>query len=170
MNRKLLLLVPLFYLTSCGHTYYVVRHAEKAQPSTSVTMSTPNNPPLSEEGKARALALSERLKSKKIRYIFSTNTIRTLTTAEPLSKRINITPVIYGSVPDNAFISKLRSLQSNALVVGHSNTIDDIVNELCNDVKVNGDLRDEEYDHLYVIKYTGKKIRFHALTYGKPAQ
>ncbi len=39
--------------------------------------------PLSDKGKERAEALKEVLKNKKIAYVFSTNTIRTKSTAQP---------------------------------------------------------------------------------------
>jgi hypothetical protein len=56
----------------------------------------------------------------------------------------------YGPKPDSAFISQLRSLKKNTLIVGHSNTVDDIVNMLCNEQKLT-DLQDAEYDNLFIV-------------------
>ena len=73
-------LVPVLVLTSCTRTYYIVRHAEKVVVNGNSSMMS-NDPPLTEAGKERAEALKELLKTKKIGYIFSTNTIRTRSTA-----------------------------------------------------------------------------------------
>ena len=91
MKLTVTILIASLLLTACSHTYYVVRHAEKANPSPGNTMSSPNNPPLSDAGQQRAVALKETLKDSKIKYIFSTNTIRTTTTAEPLAKALGLT-------------------------------------------------------------------------------
>ena len=71
----------------------------------------------------------EILKTKKIGYIFSTNTIRTRSTAEPVRAYFNLATEAYPPVPDSAFIARLKSLKKNTLIVGHSNTVDDIVNK-----------------------------------------
>ena len=142
--------------TSCSHTYYIVRHAEKAAPD--ATMSS--DPPLTERGKERAEALKEMLKSKKIAYVFSTNTIRTRSTAQPAADYFHIKIEGYGPKPDSAFIALLKAKRKDVLVVGHSNTVDDIVNMLCNEKKIPADLDDSEYSHLFIVKYKGRKIFF----------
>jgi phosphohistidine phosphatase SixA len=152
-------------LTSCGQTFYVVRHAEKEVINNSGTMMS-NDPPLSGAGKQRAESLKEILKGKKIGYIFSTNTIRTRSTAEPLRAFINLTTETYQPIPDQAFISRLLSLKKNVLIVGHSNTVDDVVNKLCRSVKIPADLPDTAYDNLFVISKKGKKLIFENRKYG----
>jgi broad specificity phosphatase PhoE len=129
-------------------------------------MSSPNNPPLSAQGEQRAQALKETLKDSKVEYIFSTNTIRTMTTAEPLSKLRGLTIENYGPMPDSAFIQKLKGLKKNVVIVGHSNTVDDIVNGLTGKKTVPGDLQDSEYSNLFVVTYKGKKVTFERRTYG----
>jgi len=128
-------------------------------------MASPNDPPLSEKGKERAEALKDELKHKHIRYIFSTNTTRTLSTAAPLSRVIGVKPVLYDPTPDSTFINSLQALKKNVLIVGHSNTVDDIVNGLCKAIKVTGDLPDNEYDNLFIVTYKGKKIKYRRRTY-----
>jgi phosphohistidine phosphatase SixA len=152
MQKFLLAIVFSFFLTSCSHTYYVVRHAEKAEPSSGTTMNTPDDPLLSEAGIKRAEALREKLQGENIRNIFSTNTKRTRLTAEPLSKHVGVAIQTYGPRPDSLFISKLKSLKSNTLIVGHSNTVDEIVNGLTKQKNLS-DLADSEYDNLFVVKY-----------------
>lgn len=165
--KSILSLFLISLLASCTHTYYVVRHAEKATPSEGPAMSTPNDPPLSATGLQRAKALKNVLSDKSIRYIYSTNTIRTRSTAQPLSDLLNLTIQTYGPRPDSAFIQQLKLLKKNTLIVGHSNTIDDIANMLAGENKVEGDLPESVYDQLFIIRYKnrGKKIEFTRVSY-----
>ncbi len=166
MKYRLSALVLSLILVSCSQTYYVVRHAEKEAPQGTETMMN-NNPPLSETGKLRAEALKEVLKTKKIGYVFSTNTLRTLSTAEPVKNYFNLTTEIYEPAPNESFISHLLSVKKNALIVGHSNTVDDIVNKLCGSVKIPADLPDTAYDNLFVIRKKGKKMIFENKKFGE---
>ncbi len=163
--KYLLIVFLLISLTSCGQTIYIVRHAEKGTP-----MGNSSDVPLSPEGEARAQALKEVLKSEKIEVIYSTNTIRTKTTAKPTADHFGITTETYGPRPDSAFINMLKSSKKNILVVGHSNTIDDIVNMLTGESVVPGDLKDSEYDNLYIIKRKGEKFVFKGEKYGASSQ
>lgn len=146
-------------LTASSQTYYIVRHAEKAVVDGNPNM-TANDPPLTEAGVARAMALKALLKDEKIGYIFSTNTLRTRSTAEPLSRHIDVPVEIYNPRPDASFIQKLRSLDKNVLIVGHSNTIDDIVNMLCNEQKVAADVDEKIYDNLFIVTIDQGKVSF----------
>lgn len=161
-----LLLISLL-LTSCSHTYYIVRHAEKAVPSAGSTMNTPDDPPLSEDGSARAQALKTVLMDKGVKNIFSTNTKRTRSTAQPLSDQTGVAIQTYGPRPDSTFIKRLKGLKANTLIVGHSNTVDDIVNGLLEQNKLT-DLADSEYDNLFVIiykRFLGNRIKFEGRKY-----
>lgn len=165
MLKRIFLFAFVFIsLTACSQTYYIVRHAEKAAVSGDMNA---NNVPLSDAGKSRAEALKEVLKKEKIGHIFSTNTIRTKSTAEPLSKLLNIPIETYNPRPDSAFIAQLRSLKKNVLIVGHSNTVDDIVNMLVKEQKVPKDLEDSEYNNLFIVKVKKKKVTFERRAYGQ---
>lgn len=163
-----------FFLFSCGNTYYIVRHAEKAPVEAGASQMMAADPPLSEAGQIRAIELREKLKSKSIRYIFSTNFKRTLSTAQPLNELRGHTHIeIYSSKKDSmdAFINKLKAIKKgNVLVVGHSNTIDDIANKLCGKTVVPGNLDETQYDNLFVIKRKGNRYSFTNKKYGKPSQ
>lgn len=165
--KSILSLFLISLLASCTHTYYVVRHAEKATPSDGTVMNTPNDPPLSATGQQRAQALKNVLSDKGIRHIYSTNTIRTRSTAQPLSELLNLNIQTYGPRPDSTFIQKMKLLKKNTLIVGHSNTIDDIANMLAGEQKVDGDLPESVYDQLFIIRYKngGKKIEFSRVSY-----
>jgi phosphohistidine phosphatase SixA len=159
MKHIVFFIAVLFVTASCSHTYYIVRHAEKVQAQPPLA-----DPPLTPNGEAMAQHLKTILLPKNIKHIFSTNTTRTKSTAAPLSQAAGIAVNIY-TAPDAAFITQLKNLKKNTLVVGHSNTVDDIVNALCGSTKINGDLADPEYGDLFVVTIKGKKIYFKKLRY-----
>ncbi len=146
---------------SCTHAYYVVRHAEKATPAPGAGSDVALTP----DGARRAGALKEILKNKKITYVFSTNTIRTKSTAQPTADYFHVSIETYGTKPDSAFIALLKSRKKNTLIVGHSNTVDDIVNMLCGKPVVSGDLPETEYSKLFIIKVKGHKTSFRESSY-----
>lgn len=122
--------------------------------------------PLSPAGGQRAEALKEVLRDKKIGYVYSTNTIRTRSTAQPLADLSGLPVRVYGPRPDSAFIQTLKDLDKNTLVVGHSNTVDDIVNMLCGYKAVPGDLNENQYDHLFIVRRKGSRFAFTLKKYG----
>ena len=170
-KKMRLYLIPflLVLCCSCSRTIYVVRHAEKAPVAAGSNMSA-TDPPLSDAGQQRAEALKEVMKSKKLGYIFSTNTIRTRSTAEPTRAHFGLTIETYPPFGDAAFFTKVKSLKKNALIVGHSNTLDNIVNGICGSSKIPGDLPESEYDHLFIIRKKGKNFIFEQQRYGAPNQ
>ncbi len=154
----------LLLLSSCSHSIYVVRHAEKAPAGPNMNSDVP----LSVPGQQRAEDLMNVLKDKKISIVYSTQTVRTVSTATPTADHFGVAIELYGPRPDSIFISKLLSHKKNLLVVGHSNTVDDIINKLFGEIKVPKDLPDSEYDNLYLIIKKGKKMKFENKTYGTP--
>lgn len=169
MNPLRIFLVVALLLTACTHTYYITRHAEKAIVGGNGSMMS-NDPPLSEAGQARAKALAAYLQDKQIGLIYSTNTIRTRSTAQPLADKLNLPVNLYGPVPGAGFIDSLIGVKKNVLIIGHSNTVDDFVNGLCKEKKVAGDLHDDEYDHLFVVRvknFFGRHVRYEDIGYGK---
>jgi 2,3-bisphosphoglycerate-dependent phosphoglycerate mutase len=161
MYKSILFIVTLFLLSCKTTTYYIVRHAEK---ETTNTMTS--DVPLSDAGKQRAEALKYLLQKENIKHIFSTNFIRTKSTAQPLAGAINVPIEIYDP-KDQAFVSKLKSLDGNILIVGHSNTVDDLVNELSGKKELNGDLPDSEYGDLFIVRKKGNKITFEKKHFGQ---
>lgn len=161
---RVILLVLSVILFSCNPTIYIVRHGEKASPVAGGSTDVP----LNAAGEERALALKDALKNKHIAEVFSTNTIRTRSTVKPTADLFGLTIETYKPQPDSAFITLLKSKRKNVLVVGHSNTIDDIANMLCGLKVVPGDLQDNEYDNLYLIKKKGNHYLFSNKKYGIP--
>ena len=167
MRKVLQFLIITVILTSCSHSYYIVRHAEKAVPYAGTTMNTPDDPPLSDVGEKRAEGLKFLLMDKNISHIFSTDTKRTRLTAEPLSKHSGVSIQTYGPRPDSVYINQLKKLKGNILIVGHSNTVDDLVNGLTDEKKLS-DLADNEYDNLFIVRFKnffGKTINYKRIKY-----
>jgi broad specificity phosphatase PhoE len=172
--RVTLLLLLVVIISSCSNIFYVVRHAEKAKPTAGMSFMEASDPPLSDSGNLRAIALKERLQGANIKHIFSTNYKRTAATAKPLDEYLlKVQTQFYKPAKDStdAFIAKLKAIKKgNVLIVGHSNTIDDIANKLAGSTVVPGDLPDTDYDNLYKIKRKGKKYIFKGETYGVATQ
>lgn len=130
---------------------FIVRHAEKQ------TDSNEKEVPLSEAGRARAKRLGEMLRDARVAAIYSTDTVRTLSTAQTLARQSRLDPVIYaasgpgGEIDMKALADRIRREHpsDNVLVVGHSNTIGPLVRALgCReDVAVGA----QEYDGLWVV-------------------
>jgi 2,3-bisphosphoglycerate-dependent phosphoglycerate mutase len=169
---KYVLISMILGLSACSSgKYYIVRHAEKAVIMKDTVGMMASNPPLSEPGKVRAIVLRDELKDAKIVHIFSTNTIRAQSTAQPLSEQSGIPISIYSSHKDSTekFIGRLKELKGNVLIVGHSNTVDDIVNALTGRKDIAGDLADREYDNLFIVTKRGKNWLFERKKYGYPS-
>lgn len=161
MIKLLFLLIAVSFLSACSHTYYIVRHAEKETPSANMS----NDVPLSDKGKARAEALKELMKDKSIKAIYSTKTQRTQNTAKPTAEYFNIDILPYGPSPDSAFIASMKALRKNVLIVGHSNTVDDIVNGIGRNKYVPSDLPDSAYSNLFILKVRNGRVRFLRLNF-----
>jgi phosphohistidine phosphatase SixA len=157
------LLVYLFccMLLSCRTTsFYIVRHAEKAG-----AVGITSDMPLTEAGTQRALALKDSLLHKNIQHIYTTNYKRTLATVQPLSKAAGVSIELY-NLADHHFINQLRGVpRGNVLVVGHSNTVDDLVNGLTRK-KLLQDLPDTAYGDIFIITKKGSKYTFLKMRFG----
>src|SRR4051812_28152413 len=156
------LFIAMVFLASCKTTsYFIVRHAEK---EAATTMST--DVPLSAQGKQRAEALRETLKNEQIKEIYSTNYIRTKSTAQPLADLLHLAIEVYNP-SDTSFVSHLKAnAKGNVLIVGHSNTVDDLVNKLMGSKEIAGDLQDSEYGDLFIVTKKGHHFSFEKKHFG----
>jgi 2,3-bisphosphoglycerate-dependent phosphoglycerate mutase len=134
-------------------TVFIVRHAEKADDG--------KDAELSEAGRASAEALANMLKDSKISAIYTTEFKRTQQTAAPLAKALGLTVTTLPAANDAALVAKLRTSTTNSLVVGHGNTIPDIIKALGISEPVN--ISDSDYDNLFVVVLGEKPslIRLH---------
>jgi phosphohistidine phosphatase SixA len=136
-------------------TVYLVRHAEK-------DTSPPDNPPLTAAGKARAEELARVLGQTNIKTIISSQFARTQQTAAPLAQRLSVTVTTLpiGMDPMNpreispasiqAIVDKIKAQNGGeVLVVGHSNTVPEVIKKLDGD---SAPIIDEkEFDDLFIV-------------------
>lgn len=153
----------LVLFTSCSrNTYYIVRHAEKAAANANMSSDVP----LSAEGEQRAQNLKTLLQDKSFAAIFSTPYIRTKSTAKPLSESKGVAVQLYS--PNDTvdqFITRVKTIQKgDVLIVGHSNTVDDLVNKMMGQSLLT-DLPETEYNNLFLVKRKGKKYTFERRTF-----
>jgi phosphohistidine phosphatase SixA len=129
-------------------TVFVVRHAERADAAAGSSPMMASDPDLSEAGKARAQSLAAALKDAKITAIYTTQYKRTRQTAEPLAAVLGLQLSVVPAADVAGLIAKVKA-GGNALVVGHSNTVGEIVAALgvAEPVK----LADDEYDNLLIV-------------------
>ena len=108
-----------------------------------------NDPNLSPAGRARAKSLAWILRDAGITAVYATEFKRTQQTAAPTAAgaRVSVTPVPNKS--ESLLIAKLRALHGNALVVGHSNTVPDIIKGL--GLPKPAAIGDADYDNLYIV-------------------
>ena len=151
----------LLFLVSCkSTTYFIVRHAEKESAGTAMMQS---DPPLSATGEKQAQDLKRFLEDKNIKTIYSTNYARTVATAEPIRQALRINLKTYDPRNNEQLIADLKKISDgNVLVVGHSNTVDDVVNGLMGENKMT-DLADSEYGNVFIVKKKGSSYSFERL-------
>jgi broad specificity phosphatase PhoE len=166
MKRRRPFLAPIWLLALAGFillagvfTYWhsvnttvivLVRHAEKQ-------VGAISDAPLSPTGEIRAnrlaLMFGDASTFGRIKKIYVTDTRRTQQTAAGVAQRLELTPEIVAAKTSAGELAR-RVLRENrggrALVVGHSNTVPEIVAALTKleDVPPIGE---EEFDTLYVV-------------------
>ena len=151
---KLLLTILLVFSipeNDCS-TFYLIRHAEKVR-----TNKSDRDPKLNEKGVLRALNWKEYFLDKDITKIYSTNYKRTLETVKPFQEAIGLATILYSpsSIDYKDFISSNKG--EVVLVVGHSNTIPNFVNELIND-QVYAQIDDLNNSNLYIVNLCDSSV------------
>jgi broad specificity phosphatase PhoE len=142
-SLTLLLLSLVFVSTSfAGPTIFFVRHAEKAT-------TGGDDMDISEAGRARAEALATLLKDAEISAIYTTEFKRTQQTAAPLAKALHLEPAVIPQKDPAVLVAKLKGSSGNVLVVGHGNTIPDLLKTLGITTPIN--IADNDYDNLFTV-------------------
>lgn len=125
--------------------FVVVRHAEKLDDGT-------RDPELSADGRTRAGMIAERLRRMPLESAWASQYRRTLQTAEPATRAHRIPIVRYdaGEAP-RALADRLRAARAGGtiLVVGHSNTVPELIAALC--VCAVAPLDESDYDRWFEL-------------------
>ena len=126
----------------------LVRHAEKAaQPAA--------DPPLTDAGTARALALADAVAHSAPTAIIVTATKRTADTAIPSATKFGVTPLVIslaggGATHITAVAEAVRQQRGVVLVIGHSNTIPAVIRALGGPTLP--DICDNTYNLLFILQ------------------
>jgi broad specificity phosphatase PhoE len=131
-------------------TIVLIRHAEKQ-------LGAISDAPLSPPGEVRAARLAQMFGDAaalgRLQKIYVTDTRRTQQTAAGVAQRLGITPVVVEGKSDSKALAR-RVLNENrggrVLVVGHSNTVPEIVAALTGESAV-PPIDDEQFDTMYIV-------------------
>jgi phosphohistidine phosphatase SixA len=142
-------------------TIFLVRHAERADAGTSGAGMMATDPGLSDAGRARAESLARMLKDAGVVAIYTTEFKRTQQTAAPLAKALGIDATTIPANTPTTLLEALKSARGNVVVVGHSNTVPDLLRGLGVTPVVKID--DNEFDNLFVVTMGAKPtmVRLH---------
>jgi broad specificity phosphatase PhoE len=143
-HLALILSIPLLLVTdtNAAPVIFIVRHAEKAS-------TGGNDPDLSLQGQKRADALAHILKDSQVTSVFVTEYKRTQETAGPTARAAHVSPTVVPANDVGALVEKLRELNGNALVVGHGNTIPDLLKALGIATLVR--IREDDYTEIFAV-------------------
>ena len=137
----LVVLLTWTNVVSAQQAVFLVRHAERADQS--------DDSPLSATGVQRAERLAALLKDAGITAIYTSEKRRTIDTGAPLAELLHIKSTALAST--TALVDRLNRAQPTdcILVVGHSNTVPDVLAALGVTPKVT--IADPEYDNLFLV-------------------
>lgn len=160
MHRRRLLAAALLMLLAPGcvaapgpaaePVRFVMRHLD--------TPAGERDPDLTARGRARALALADRLAGEAIAAVYVTDYKRTRQTAAPLAERLGLVPILYDPRDTPGLLARLRAEPGAVLVVGHSNTVPDLVQALGGPRPA--PLAHEDFGDVWVVA-DGTATRFH---------
>jgi broad specificity phosphatase PhoE len=120
---------------------YLVRHGEKA--------AVGKDPDLTLQGTQRAQNIATMLNKTGIAHVFSTPTNRTRQTAQPLAQARGLTVQLYDPAKPQALVAQVKTLAGPVLVVGHSNTLSELVRLFGG--QPGAEIADNEYDRVYQL-------------------
>ena len=124
---RLILPLMLLLVSACmlppipqpGPDFYVMRHLD--------TTPGQQDPDLTPEGQRRAQALADWFTGEPPAVIFVSDTKRTRQTAAALATKLGLVPVVYDPRNTPGLIAEIVKSPNPALIIGHSNTVPDIV-------------------------------------------
>jgi broad specificity phosphatase PhoE len=135
--------------TADSTTIVVVRHAEKLS-------GGGGDPPLSPEGEVRAALLARMFADPsgagRLDAIYVSPTVRNRMTAAPLAARLGLSPVEAPNSDSPALARRVlhEHTGGRVLIIGHSDTVNEIV-EALSGVTGLPPIRDDEYGIMYIV-------------------
>jgi broad specificity phosphatase PhoE len=156
-----------FFESQATTTIIFVRHAEQ-------TSHDEADPSLSEAGQRRVAELTRQLEFadvvQGIDAIYSTDLKRSTETAQPLAERLDLAINIYDGADTETVLAEILKAHKGKviLVVGHSNTVPELIANLGASKNVPAIERDE-FDNIYIISIPWfGKTKTIRLRYGDP--
>jgi phosphohistidine phosphatase SixA len=131
---------------------FLVRHAERADAGMAAAKTPGADPDLSGAGLARANSLAAMLRDARITAVLTTEFKRTQQTGDPVAKAAGIPITAIDSKDTAGLVKKIKSSPGNVLVVGHSNTLPEIMKGL--GVTEPVVIAEDEFDALFVVTRT----------------
>jgi phosphohistidine phosphatase SixA len=128
-------------------TVYVIRHLQKANGA---------DPALTAEGRAGAATLAGLLADKPVTAIYATPTRRAMETAEPLAHRLGLAVTPYDPSNPAALVQAAGAIKGAMLVVGHSNTVPDLVAAFGGATPA--PIGDDEYGTVYIVRTGSNQV------------
>jgi len=143
-HLALILSIPLLLVTGTNAApfVFIVRHAEKASTSD-------KDPDLSLQGQKHADSLAHILQDSQITSVVVTEFKRTQETAAPTAKAAHVSSTMIPASDVGALVEELRALNGNVLVVGHGNTIPDLLKALGIATPVS--IPEDDYSEIFVV-------------------
>ena len=124
---RLILPLSLLLVAACmlppvpqpGPDFYVMRHLN--------TVPGTSDPDLTPEGQSNARLLADWFTGEPPAVIFVSDTKRARQTAAPLAEKLGLVPIVYDPRNTAGLIAEIVKSPNPALIVGHSNTVPEIV-------------------------------------------
>lgn len=141
-----------FQTLADSYSIYIVRHAEKQLEG--------SDPKLTPCGHERAKQLAKLLTPANITQVYSTTYQRTLSTAQPTAKKAGVALKHYSPRGQDQLVRVLKQEKKNTLVVGHSNTVPELLTLLAGSrmtqgkAKVPNTIDEKEFHHLFQVTFT----------------
>ena len=138
-----------FFESQATTTIIFVRHAEKAE-------TGGDDPPLSEAGEQRVIELTRQLLDidviAGIDAVYSTQYQRTQQTAQPIADELDLPVNTYDASDTEEILETILGEHKGriVLVVGHSNTVPEMIANLGGHKQV-PEIAEDEYDNLYIL-------------------
>ncbi|MEM8930379.1 MAG: phosphoglycerate mutase family protein [Acidobacteriota bacterium] len=166
IGAQLLTSIPPSHATEPSEptVVYLVRHAEKVVADDG---DGPEDPPLTEDGQARAEALAHALRDVGLDHVHSSDTRRTRDTAAPIAEATGLDIELYDPRRLADLAAHLNATPGRHLVVGHSNTTPNLA-ELLGGEPGPEIVEATEYDRLYLL-VLGESVTTARLRFGAPS-